>query len=356
MGVTSSGYRRGARAVAPLAIAIGALGVVFGYLARDAGLSREAAVVMSATTFAGSPQFAALTVFSAGGTIVAAIAAAAALAMRFGAMSATAAPSLRGPLWKRVLLSQLVVDETWAVAQSGAHGFDRELLIGAGLTLYAVHVASTALGATVGNFVGRPETWGVDATAAPLAVARARVSDVAGAVHRIDGAATRQPPRMADSNSRGGRNARGHSIHRTRRPDSGCYRDHCGDRFSDADEYSRCKSPMTRSWLLALVTGTVTMAIKSVGAFMPTRSDSSAFGRATKKLTPLLLPGVLTALIVVQAFSEGHRLVLDARAIGLIIALLSVKLRAPPAVTLVCAAAGTALARLIYSHVTASAI
>ena len=113
---------------------------------------------------------------------------------------------------------------------------------------------------------------------------------------------------------------------------------------------------MTRSWLLALVTGTVTMAIKSVGAFMPTRSDSSAFGRATKKLTPLLLPGVLTALIVVQAFSEGHRLVLDARAIGLIIALLSVKLRAPPAVTLVCAAAGTALARLIYSHVTASAI
>ena len=168
MGVTSSGYRRGARAVAPLAIAIGALGVVFGYLARDAGLSRKAAVVMSATTFAGSPQFAALTVFAAAGTIVAAIAAAAALATRFGAMSATAAPSLRGPLWKRVLLSQLVVDETWAVAQSGAHGFDRELLIGAGLTLYAVHVASTALGATVGNFVGRPETWGVDAMSPAL--------------------------------------------------------------------------------------------------------------------------------------------------------------------------------------------
>jgi predicted branched-subunit amino acid permease len=165
---TRGAYRAGARAVAPLAIAIGALGVVFGYLARDAGLSTGATVVMSATTFAGSPQFAALTVFAAGGTIVAAIAAAAALATRFGAMSATAASSLRGPLWKRVLLSQLVVDETWAVAYSGAHGFDWQVLVGAGLTLYAVHVATTALGATVGNFVGRPETWGVDAMSPAL--------------------------------------------------------------------------------------------------------------------------------------------------------------------------------------------
>jgi hypothetical protein len=112
---------------------------------------------------------------------------------------------------------------------------------------------------------------------------------------------------------------------------------------------------MTRSWLLALLTGVVTVAIKSVGAFMPSSTDSSAFARATKKLTPLLLPAVLTALIVVQTFSAGRHVVLDARTVGLMIAILAVKFRAPPAVTLVCAAAATALARLIYSHVTASA-
>jgi predicted branched-subunit amino acid permease len=165
---SGTGYRRGVRTVAPLAAAIGTLGVVFGYLARASGLSAGASIAMSVTTFAGSPQFAAISVFAAGGTIVAAVAAAAALATRFGAMSATAAPSLRGPFWKRVLLSQLVVDETWAVAYAGGKGFDRELLIGAGLTLYIVHVGSTALGAAFGNFLGEPQRWGVDAMSPAL--------------------------------------------------------------------------------------------------------------------------------------------------------------------------------------------
>src|SRR5437588_6020479 len=119
-------YWRGARMVGPLAVAIGVLGVVFGYLARTNGLSAGAAIAMSATTFAGSPQFAALSVFATGGTVLAAAAAAAALATRFGAMSATAAPSLRGPLWKRALRAQLVVDEICAVAYSGEQGFDRD--------------------------------------------------------------------------------------------------------------------------------------------------------------------------------------------------------------------------------------
>jgi predicted branched-subunit amino acid permease len=165
-----SGYRRGARAVAPLAMAIGTLGVAFGYLARASGLSTGASLTMSATSFAGSPQFAAISVYAAGGTILAGIAAAAALATRFGAMSATAASSLRGPLWKRLVLSQLVVDETWAVAYVGESGFDRELLTGAGLTLYMVHVGGTALGAAFGNFVGRTEVWGVDAMSPALFV------------------------------------------------------------------------------------------------------------------------------------------------------------------------------------------
>ncbi|HJQ13020.1 MAG TPA: AzlC family ABC transporter permease [Gemmatimonadaceae bacterium] len=158
-----SGFGRGARRVAPLAPAIGILGVVFGYVARSADLPWPAAVVMSATTFAGSPQFAAIAVFVAGGSVAAAVAAAAAMASRFGVMSATAAGDLPASLWKRVLLAQFVVDETWSIAYAPETGFDRQMLIGAGLTLYVVHVTGTALGAVFGNFVGRPETWGVDA-------------------------------------------------------------------------------------------------------------------------------------------------------------------------------------------------
>ena len=164
------GYWTGARLVAPLALAIGALGVVFGYIARKSGLTAGAAIAMSATAFAGSPQFAALSVFTAGGSLFAAAAAAAGLATRFGAMSIVAAPALEGPLWKRLLLSQLVVDETWAVAYSSRQGFDRELLIGAGVSLYVVHTASTAIGATIGNLVGTPEKWGVDAVSPALFV------------------------------------------------------------------------------------------------------------------------------------------------------------------------------------------
>ena len=164
------GYRTGARVVAPLALAIGALGVVFGYIARKSGLTVGAAIAMSATTFAGSPQFAALSVFAAGGSLIAAVAAAAGLATRFGAMSVVAAPALDGPLWKRLILSQLVVDETWAVAYGTQKAFDRQLLIGAGVSLYIVHIASTAIGATIGNLVGTPEKWGIDAVSPALFV------------------------------------------------------------------------------------------------------------------------------------------------------------------------------------------
>ena len=46
--------RGGARVIAPFAVAVGAFGVTFGVLARDAGLGGLKAVVFSATTFAGS--------------------------------------------------------------------------------------------------------------------------------------------------------------------------------------------------------------------------------------------------------------------------------------------------------------
>lgn len=154
--------------MAPLTVAIGTVGIAFGYLARQAGLSATAAITMSATTFAGSAQFAAISVLGGGGSLLAVATAVAALAMRNTAMSATAAPSLSGRWWQRLLLSQCVVDETWAIAFVPGRGFDREILIGAGLMLYVVHVSATALGALFGDFLGSPQRWGVDAMSPAL--------------------------------------------------------------------------------------------------------------------------------------------------------------------------------------------
>jgi hypothetical protein len=107
---------------------------------------------------------------------------------------------------------------------------------------------------------------------------------------------------------------------------------------------------MSRGWMLTVLTGAVTISIKAIGAFVPSGGPSSRSDRVLQELTPLLLPGVLTALIVVQAFSAERRLVADARIIGVIVAILAVRFRAPPAITLTSAALATAVARLIYTH------
>src|SRR5918996_5615429 len=143
----TGGYWAGARAVSALAIAIAAFGVSFGVLARSAGMSPWAAIAMSATTLAGSAQFAAVSVLAAGGGAAVAVIAGALLNTRYAVMGLSAASSLAGPTWARFLLAQLVMDESWAVAQRGDGTVDRERLIGAGLTLFAAHVVSTAVGA-----------------------------------------------------------------------------------------------------------------------------------------------------------------------------------------------------------------
>jgi 4-azaleucine resistance transporter AzlC len=158
-----AGYLAGARAVTPLAVAIAALGVLFGYLATSTGLTPTAAVLVSATVFAGSAQFSAVSILGAGGTVTAAVGAAALLNARYAVMGASVAPVLRGSVWKRLLLAQLVVDETWAIAHVRGGRLSRERLVGAGVVLYAAHVVSTAAGAVAGDVMGDPAAWGLDA-------------------------------------------------------------------------------------------------------------------------------------------------------------------------------------------------
>ena len=155
--------RAGARAVAPLTLAVVAFGVSYGVLARAAGMGALAPVVMSATTFAGSAQFAVASVFAASGGAGVAIAAAVLLNARYGPMSIAVGPGFRGPLWRRLLASQLIVDESWALAARGGGRFDVPFLLGAGLVLYPTWVAATAVGVLAGDLVGDPERLGLDA-------------------------------------------------------------------------------------------------------------------------------------------------------------------------------------------------
>jgi 4-azaleucine resistance transporter AzlC len=182
--------RDGARVIAPFAVAVGAFGVTFGVLARDAGLGGLKAVVFSATTFAGSAQFAATSVLSAGGTLAAAIAAGVLLNTRYIPIGLSVAPWLRGPAWKRGLRAQLVVDESWAVSHLGGGRYDPRLLLGAGLTLYCAWVAGTTLGSVAGSLLGDPEALGLDAAfpALFLALLAGQVHGRSGVVAALGGA------------------------------------------------------------------------------------------------------------------------------------------------------------------------
>src|SRR6266511_722626 len=162
-GSSANRYRDGARAVAPLAVAVLGFGISFGLLARSAGMSWLAPIVMSATTFAGSAQFAAVSILGAGGTVSAAVTAAVLLNLRYGPIGVSVAPWLDGPAWWRFLRAQLVVDESWAVAAEGEGRFDPRILVGAGLLLYLAWVAGTAIGAVGGQALGDPKTLGLDA-------------------------------------------------------------------------------------------------------------------------------------------------------------------------------------------------
>jgi 4-azaleucine resistance transporter AzlC len=164
-------YRDGVRAALPLGLADLAFGTWFGVLAHTAGMGDVAAVVMSATTFAGSAQFAAASVLGAGGSVVAAVTAAVMLNLRYGPIGLSAAPALPRPRWRTALTAQLVVDESWAIAQRGPGRIDHHLLIGSGLALYASWVSGTAVGMLAGGLIADPQRLGLDAAAPALFLA-----------------------------------------------------------------------------------------------------------------------------------------------------------------------------------------
>jgi predicted branched-subunit amino acid permease len=142
---------------------IAVLGVLLGYSAKLAGFSPVAAATMSATTFAGGAQFAAVAVLQSGGTVATAVATAAALNARYALMGVTLAPVAGDRLVGRIALAYLTVDESWAVAFTEGGALSPERLIGAGVVLLVVHVAATVLGSAVGSALGDPMRCGLDA-------------------------------------------------------------------------------------------------------------------------------------------------------------------------------------------------
>jgi hypothetical protein len=95
-------------------------------------------------------------------------------------------------------------------------------------------------------------------------------------------------------------------------------------------------------WIAVLAASAVAYACKLAGYTIPPRW--LAHPRMIR-VTAMLPAALLAALVVLQTFSSGTRLVLDARAAGLVVAVLALLARAPFIVVVVLAAATAAVLR-----------
>lgn len=107
----AASLRAGARAGLPYAVAAGLVAVSFGVLAEPV-LGTVAPIVMSATVFAGSAQFAALAVVAAGGGAITAVVAGILLNARYGPMGS---PSRRR--WGGAAFAEPRPDRRWSTSR-----------------------------------------------------------------------------------------------------------------------------------------------------------------------------------------------------------------------------------------------
>ncbi len=158
----------GARACLPVAISVAAYGMVWGVLARGAGLTLLETLLMSGLVFAGSAQFVALDLWTAtpaalpiGPIVLAAFI----VNLRYLLLTATLRPLYprQGP-WTGALGMYLVTDENWAmtVAAMSRGGGSVAFLMGGGVLAWISWMSTNLIGYGLGSAIDDPSRWGLD--------------------------------------------------------------------------------------------------------------------------------------------------------------------------------------------------
>lgn len=160
---------RAARSGLGVALATSAYGVSFGALAVASGLDVWQTCVLSLVMFTGGSQFAFIGVIGAGGLPAApsAIASAALLGVRNVAYGMRMSPVIGRGFWRRAAAAQFTIDESTAV--SLAQTTSRGRTIGFWVTGIGIYIGwnlTTLAGALLGDVLGDPKAYGLDAAAA----------------------------------------------------------------------------------------------------------------------------------------------------------------------------------------------
>ncbi len=167
MQVQGSQRRVVLRQAMSVGVATGAYAISFGALAVAAGLDVWQTCALSALVFTGGSQFAFVGVVAAGGSGAAAVATSTLLGIRNGLYGLQVSRVLGATGARKALAAHLTIDESTAVCLAQDSGPARWLgfwLTGA--AVFAFWNAFTLVGAVVGNALGDPRRYGLDAAAA----------------------------------------------------------------------------------------------------------------------------------------------------------------------------------------------
>lgn len=160
--------------------ATGAYGFSFGAVSVAAGLSVVQTCVLSLVMFTGASQFALVGVVAASGSPASGAVTAMLLGTRNTLYGLRLAPLLGWTGWRRVAVSQLVIDESTAMSVTREHrDASRVGFLTTGLAVFVLWNLATLIGAIAGDAIGDPRTYGLDAAvgAAFLALLWPRLRD-----------------------------------------------------------------------------------------------------------------------------------------------------------------------------------
>jgi predicted branched-subunit amino acid permease len=117
--ITKSAYWKGVRDGAPFILVAGPFATLFGVVATEAGLNLFEVLSFSVVVIAGAAQFTALELMQKEAPTIIVLISALAVNLRVAMYSAAITPYLgNAPLWQRVIISYLLVDQSYALSHA----------------------------------------------------------------------------------------------------------------------------------------------------------------------------------------------------------------------------------------------
>jgi 4-azaleucine resistance transporter AzlC len=162
---TWRGALEGAKRCLPIEISGFAVGLVFGVLAGQAGLSAIESVLMSALVFSGAAQFIVLGLWGVQLPVLGIVLTTLVVGLRHLLMGA-ALSSYFSKLGRLKAYGSVffMADENWALTMSEFSKGKRDaaFLLGGGVLMFLSWTTATLVGRTVGGALRDPERWGLD--------------------------------------------------------------------------------------------------------------------------------------------------------------------------------------------------